>query len=451
MGSRVIIVVLLACCLASMAFADSTTFSEEIGARVDQVKHGRQLTQFTLPGQCGFSPIVVVYNKQRPKDLDVIGEIWPIARFGDDQVEYIPKKNWACLKKVSAMPGTLIVYDDGNLGDMHEFSSIFQINGHFILKSAPSRSGPGLKNLYGFKSLRIVAQSFNILDMFDLDGLQGLERLTTVGQDIVLWNTAGIKTLKGLENINRIGQTLYLDNNRGLTSLEGLENLEQIGFDLFIKGNGQIKDMKPLKKLKKVFGNVIIDGNNALNTLEDFVLEEVGIGIEISNNKLLPNLRGFEALTEISGDLFVMRNPSLQSLDGVNNVTNIGLNLILSGNDMLDDLEGLGSCKKVSGLISIADNQSLKSLKGMKKIKTVGEDILIHRNPQLTTLEDLSVKVVGTNLGGNVIIEQNWQLVGFGDWPTILKEVRGGVRIVRNNEGIDQAAVAKITSKSVEA
>lgn len=68
------------------------------------------------------------------------------------QVEFIPRAKWACLKKVSAMPGTLIVYDDGGLGDMSEFSRISQINGHLIFKAG---AGSSLKNVDGFPNLRV--------------------------------------------------------------------------------------------------------------------------------------------------------------------------------------------------------------------------------------------------------------------------------------------------------
>lgn len=88
---------------------------------------------------------------------------------------------------------------------------------------------------------------------------------------------------------------------------------------------------------------------------------------------------------------------------------------------------------------------------GLKSIKEVGEDILIHRNPQLATLQDLSVEKVGTNLGGNVQIEDNPQLVGFGLWAIRLKDINGGVRIQRNNPAMSDKTIKKLESKAVQA
>lgn len=71
------------------------------------------------------------------------------------QVEYIPKAKLSCLAKATAVPGDLIIYDDGLLGDLEEFSNVAQINGHLVFKGAGAKAGPGLGNLNGFKSLRV--------------------------------------------------------------------------------------------------------------------------------------------------------------------------------------------------------------------------------------------------------------------------------------------------------
>lgn len=72
-----------------------------------------------------------------------------------------------------------------------------------------------------------------------------------------------------------------------------------------------------------------------------------GIGIEISNSAALKNLKGLEGITELPGDLFVMRNTALESLDGIDNLRSIGLNLIIAQNYLLNDLTGLGKFQKL--------------------------------------------------------------------------------------------------------
>ena len=88
-------------------------------------------------------------------------------------------------------------------------------------------------------------------------------------------------------------------------------------------------------------------------------------------------------------------------------------------------------------------------MQGLGKIETVAEDIYITRNPALRTIDDLAVTMVGTNLGGNVVIEDNGSLTSLGDLAKRLNSVNGGVRI-EGNGAVPGADIRSIENKAVE-
>lgn len=163
----------------------------------------------------------------------------------------------------------------------------------------------------------------------------------------------------------------------------------------------------------------------------------------------MEDLSGFESLTEINGDLSICRNKNLKTTEGFEGIKRIHLNLIISQNAAMEDLTGFKGVTEIGGLISIQDNYVLENLKGLGKIDDIAEDLVINRNPELKTLEDLEVSMIGTNLGGNVMIEDNKSLMSLGVFPQRLKEINGGVRIERNDQ-LDQQDIDEITAKAAE-
>lgn len=134
----------------------------------------------------------------------------------------------------------------------------------------------------------------------------------------------------------------------------------------------------------KVLGNISL-GQINLDQLEMFssILEVEG-SLDISGQKSLINLVGFENLHQI-GNLNVDSNSSLVSLQGLDNLRHIRQDIKIIKNPKLADISALKNIKFLSGQIEIVDNMSLKSLEGLSPI-SVGVDIFIQ---DLLDLENL--------------------------------------------------------------
>ena len=73
--------------------------------------------------------------------------------------------------------------------------------------------------------------------------------------------------------------------------------------------------------------------------------------------------------------LSIRFNPSLTSLEGLNNITSLGGSLNVQGNSSLITLEGIDSLTIVDGALEIINNDSLTSLNGLENITEVSSDI----------------------------------------------------------------------------
>jgi len=97
-----------------------------------------------------------------------------------------------------------------------------------------------------------------------------------------------------------------------------------------------------------------------------------------------------DCLREVRGDLRIVLNDALASLDGLSNVTSIGGDLGIDGNDALASLDGLSSLTSVRGYVEISRNGALTSLDGLSSLTSVGSNLGIAGNDALTNLNGLS-------------------------------------------------------------
>eukprot|EP00210_Caulerpa_lentillifera_P005057 g4830.t1 len=443
-----IVLLSITLCLRSAKSESLHTEIQDDGIEV--TRGSRHLSQFFFrSGQCGSSRTVVLFNGRRPDLKQLSNFSPPMTKVDASDVEYIPLSRAECLRDASGLPGNLIIFDNGRLSDLSVLSGIYQIGGDFILFGTRDNEG-SLKSLKGLENLSVVGGSLNIVQIDGIQDLSDLKSLRQVSGELLIWNNAKLRSLDGLQKLQRIGKALIIDNNRSMKTLKGLENLSEIGFDLFLKGNGQLSDLSHLQGVRKVWGNVAIEGMNALKTTKDLKnIQTIGIGIDIYNNPRLEDLSGFESLTEINGDLSICRNKNLKTTRGFEGVKRIHLNLVVSQNEAIQDLTGFKAITEIGGLVSIQDNQALERLQGLGKIDDIAEDLVINRNPELKSLEDLAVSMIGTNIGGNVLIEDNKSLISFGVFPEKLKKINGGVRIEGNNQ-LNQKDIDAIYTKSAE-
>ncbi len=210
-------------------------------------------------------------------------------------------------------------------------------------------------------------------------------------------------TMPGLQCLESVEGTLTIAANPALQEAPTMDRLTQVGGSFHIASNPMMERLT-VPHLSSIGGLVLEDtpslDTNGLelgNTLEisgDLSLEGTGLtdatplsgltlvegGVSVGSNPALESLDGLEALSELS-HLYVSRNPVLASLDGLASVVTIDDSLIASHNDALTALDGLASLESVGGHLVVADNPQLERL-GLDALHTVHR-MRLNDNPRL--------------------------------------------------------------------
>lgn len=119
--------------------------------------------------------------------------------------------------------------------------------------------------------------------------------------------------------------------------------------------------------------------------------------LQISGSDI-SDLSPLSSITSIVGGLRLWNNPSLTSLQGLHNITNIGGNLELEGfNSPLVNLNALASLQTVGGMLSVQSFQNMTSIQGLSNLTTVGGNFLIQYlgNTDFTTISLPNLTSVG--------------------------------------------------------
>ena len=103
-------------------------------------------------------------------------------------------------------------------------------------------------------------------------------------------------SFEGLNNLTYIGGNFTLNDSWGHENMEGLNNVEEIGGDLNVLASNLIS----------------FDGFDSL--------QELGGGLEITNNSNLVSLEGLQYLELVNGYISIVNNNDLISLEGLNNI-----------------------------------------------------------------------------------------------------------------------------------
>ena len=238
------------------------------------------------------------------------------------------------------------------------------------------------------------------------DQIDALRNLKTIDGSLRIWGNPEMKNLKGFENLTEITGTLFIGNNKKLATLDGMNNLTTVGESLALYGNESLGSLEGLENLRTTV-YVDIEGTalRSLTGLEQLDAQE----LLIRDNASLTSLVKLVNLQNLR-DLYIIGNPALQQLDGLDNLVTIDRWFHIHDNSALSDLGGLRSLtsvkqfslrrnpllKNLTGLenlssapyLTIAENTSLLSLEGLGDLNSVSE-LEISRNPLLENLEGL--------------------------------------------------------------
>ncbi|MCP4584005.1 MAG: hypothetical protein GY839_20530, partial [candidate division Zixibacteria bacterium] len=266
--------------------------------------------------------------------------------------------------------------------------------------------GDSLEGLFGYTSMTGSLE----LEEYWLGNFEGLEGLSKIGGDLIIPYSYVLLNLRGLDGLREVGGDLKIgyggvQEENPINSLAGLDNLERVGGDLIILGCPNIESFQNLGRLKHIGGELQLNGLNATDLCGFEQVEFIGEDVYIHLDEIV-DLRCFPNISRINGALHLIRNSSLENLDGLKNITEIEEDLMVRWNENLTSIDGLQNLVKVSGEVIISGSSALNNLDGLSGIQSIGTDLTIFQNK----IVDLNGLGKLTAIGGELHLEANNEL-----------------------------------------
>ncbi len=136
--------------------------------------------------------------------------------------------------------------------------------------------------------------------------------------------------------------------------------------------NNSITDLSPLQGLVSV-GNLVVIENTALTSLNGLNnLTGTILAIDIVKNENLTDISALSNLTSVTSQLQIFGCGLLQNLSGLQNISTIGGKLIVSNNNSLTTLEGLNGLNSVTAEYTVLNNGMLTNFCATQNVFTNG-------------------------------------------------------------------------------
>ena len=158
------------------------------------------------------------------------------------------------------------------------------------------------------------------------------------------------------------------------------------------------------------------------------IMGNVTIGSE-SGTSDISDLSPFAAITQITGDVLVRRNPDLTNLMGLNQLQTIGGRFVVYRNRTLTSLGDFSALQTIGGYFSVSDNAALTSLGDFPTLKSIGGGFVVKSNSALTSLGDFPTL---KSIGGGFVVKSNSALTSLGDFSS-LQSIGGSFGVGRNH------------------
>ena len=193
------------------------------------------------------------------------------------------------------------------------FSSLDSITGDLAI------GAPGISQLPTFTDLVYIGGDFDMRLNFgnwQLENMVGLESLEVVAGELTLGGSgpsgaSQFQSLDGLEGLTNVG-ALELRNLEALNDLSGLSNLESAADLALIDLEGLTTP--PTFNSFEEFNQITIDATS----LPSMPLFPAAVSVEgdisVIDNEFLTTVDGFDNLTLLNGELFVQGNPLLTTI-----------------------------------------------------------------------------------------------------------------------------------------
>ncbi|NOR88028.1 MAG: hypothetical protein GQ527_10495, partial [Bacteroidales bacterium] len=389
-------------------------------------------------------------------------------------------KNHFCLFTVIFLLSIPLVNTAQNISkDGWTFSFQYQIDefpanhpGETSLQGGLSIQGNNITNLDSLIQITTITGDLlidNCDTLIDISGLSNVEYIN--GIDIK--NNRNLKSINCFDKVTSLEGSINIYANDSLTYISSLQNLTHIGGSFTIKYNDLLTDLPSFPYLVEIGGNMDLSNINEIENLQCFqYLTKIGRNLTIINNLSLIDLTGLQNIDSLNY-LQIMWNPSLRSLEGLQqiktsssginistndtlqniafnhvkrsrqiyiasnkNLINMNFdsmevledNLYITNNSKLQSIETFNQLDSVKR-IDISDNQTLENINGFHKLKEIVYQLNIEFNDSLTNLSGFQ----NLNSINHIIIKNNEKLHTFSGFD-ILDTIKGDLTMMNNDD-----------------
>ncbi|HMP94331.1 MAG TPA: hypothetical protein PKD90_15735, partial [Phnomibacter sp.] len=268
-------------------------------------------------------------------------------------------------------------------------------------------------------------------------GCTKFKRIWIKGKDA----SPAIINLNGLAQIEEITEQLLIDETN-ITTLAGLTGLKKvgIGFDIFNNPDLEETGLTGLESL----GIIHLSNLPSLSSL-------AGLTNNLTNHNTYTLIISGTQLTDLTGlegihsmpNMYILGNPQLTSLNGLENLTECGGGITLIGNINLTSISALAGITALPfGSLELSYNYSLTQLEGLDNITLIKKKLWINWNVALQTLAALNDDLIIEDEDGEELkLVDNWQLT-FCAEPAICTFIANGgaYEIAANGSGCQTIA-----------
>ena len=243
----------------------------------------------------------------------------------------------------------------------------------------------------GFSRLENVHNNFEILNNEALTTINGFNALKEVGDEFRINNNDELNYVTGFRELRAIGDDFEVMDNDQLLELTGFDKVETLGEFLQIRNNPSLTKINVFPALKSVEEDIEITDNQSLETISGFdLLETANSSLEIESNPSLREVIGFMNLTYVDDDFEIMKNPSLTTIEGFSALKKVMGNFEIEENPKLVLIRGFENLVDVGDETTedfqVMKNRSLESIEGFDKLNAIMDRFELEENPMLVNI-----------------------------------------------------------------
>ena len=181
-------------------------------------------------------------------------------------------------------------------------------------------------------------------------------------------------------------------------------------------GTSDITDLSPLAAITEITGNVRVQRNPLLpNLMELNQLQTIGGSFEVFSNVALTSLGDFSTLQSI-GDYFYVSNEDLISLGDFSTLQSIGGFFNVRDNAVLTSLGDFSTLQSIGSSFSVFSNDELTSMGNFSTLQTIGSFFQVFSNDELTSMGNFSTL---QTIGDSFLAFSNVALTSLGNFSTL--------------------------------